>query len=198
MAWTVSTVENTGWLKQFSPKKKLRTWWLAQIVNTREKANNMVAWTVSTIENRVAQTVNTHERTKNNGGLNSSTIDNRVAQTVNTCEKANNMVAWTVSTIKNWVAKTVNTREKATNMVAWIVSTIENRVDPTVNTHERTTPVEEQILTMKNSGNRMSPTVSEWKQQNMTIQPLTWHTKLTSEQHPISLIKLCSYLWDNF
>ena len=159
----------------------------------------MVAWTVSTVENRVAKTVNTHDRTKNNGGLNSSTIDNRVAQTVNTCEKANNMVAWTVSTVKNLVAQTVNTREKATNMVAWIFSTIENRVAPTVNTREITTPVEEQILTMKNTGNRMSPTVSKGKQQNkLTIQHVTWHTKLTYEQHTITLMKLCSYLWDNF
>ena len=36
---------------------------VAQTVNIREKANNMVAWTVSTTENRVAQTVNTHETT---------------------------------------------------------------------------------------------------------------------------------------
>ena len=61
----------------------------------------MMAWTVSTIENRVAQTGNTHERTNNNGGLNSSIIDNRVAQTVNTRGKAKNMVAWTVSTIEH-------------------------------------------------------------------------------------------------
>ena len=60
-----------------------------------------MAWTVSTIEIRVAETGNTHERTNNSGGLNSNTIDNRVAQTVNTCEKAKNMVAWTVSTIEN-------------------------------------------------------------------------------------------------
>ena len=61
----------------------------------------MMAWTVSTIENRVAQTGNTRERTNNNGGLNSSIIDNRVAQTVNTHEKAKNMVAWTVNIIEN-------------------------------------------------------------------------------------------------
>ena len=135
VAWTVSTIEDTGWLVTLVTELKI-----------------MVAWTVSTIETRVAQTVNT-------------------------CEKANNMVAWTVSTIKNWVAQTVNTREKATNTVAWIVSTIENRVAPTGNTRERTTPVEKQFLTMKNSGNRMSPTVSKGKQQNMTIQHVTWHYK---------------------
>lgn len=73
---------------------------VAKTVNTREKAKNMVTWTVSTIENRVAQTGNTRERTNNNGGLNSSIIYNRVAQTVNTRGKAKNMVAWTVSTIE--------------------------------------------------------------------------------------------------
>ena len=98
---------------------------------------------------------------------------------------------------KNCVAQTVNTHEKATNMVAWI-STIENRVAPTVNTRERTTPVEEQILAKKNTGKRMSPTMSKGKQQNMTIHHVTWHTKLTPEQHTITLMKLCSYLWDNF
>ena len=50
---------------------------------------------------------------------------------------------------------------------------IKYRVAQTVNTHERTTPVEEQILIMKNTGNRMSPTVSKGKQQNMTIQHVT-------------------------
>ena len=82
-----------------------------------------MAWTVGTIENRVAQTVNTHERTNNNGNLTSSTKDNRVAQTVNTREKANNIVAWTVS--------------------------IENRVAQTVNNHERTTPVEDKASQRK-------------------------------------------------
>ena len=60
---------------------------MAQTVNTREKANNMVAWIVSTVENRVAPTVNVRE-------------------------KANNMLAWTVSTRENGVAPTVNTRER--------------------------------------------------------------------------------------
>ena len=102
------------------------------------------------------------------------------AACVNTCEKANNMVAWTVSTVRNWVAQTVNTREKATNMVAWIFSTTETRVAPTVKTREITTPAEEQILTMKNTGNRMSPTVSKGKQQhddttrNMTYKTDFW------------------------
>ena len=182
MAWTVSIIENrvaqTGNTRKRTNNNgglnsSIKDNRVAQTFKTCEKAENMVAWTVSTIENRVAQTVNTHERTKNNGGLNSSTVDNRVAQTI-------------------------NTGEKATNMVAWIVSTIEKRVVPTVNTRERTTPVEEQILTMKNTGNRMSPTVSKAKRQNMKIQHIKWHTKLTSEQHTITLVKLCSYLWDNF
>ena len=60
---------------------------MAQTVNTREKANNMVAWIVSTVENRVAPTVNVRE-------------------------KANNMLAWTLSTRENGVAPTVNTRER--------------------------------------------------------------------------------------
>ena len=60
---------------------------MAQTVNTREKANNMVAWIVSTVENRVAPTVNVRE-------------------------KANNMLAWTVSSRENGVAPTVNTRER--------------------------------------------------------------------------------------
>ena len=41
-----------------------------------------------------------------------STIENRVASTVNVREKANNMLAWTVSTRENGVAPTVNTRER--------------------------------------------------------------------------------------
>ena len=60
---------------------------MAQTVDTREKANNMVAWIVSTVENRVAPTVNVRE-------------------------KANNMLAWTVNTRENGVAPTVNTRER--------------------------------------------------------------------------------------
>ena len=60
---------------------------MAQTVNTREKANDMVAWIVSTVENRVAPTVNVRE-------------------------KANNMLAWTVSTRENGVAPTVNTGER--------------------------------------------------------------------------------------
>ena len=36
---------------------------MAPTVNVREKANNMLAWTVSTRENGVAPTVNTRERT---------------------------------------------------------------------------------------------------------------------------------------
>ena len=43
-----------------------------------------------------------------------STIENRVAQTVNTCGKANNIVAWTVGTIENRVAQTVNNHERTT------------------------------------------------------------------------------------
>ena len=75
-----------------------------------------MAWTVGTIEYRVAKTVNTHERTKNTDGLNSEHHRKYwVAQTVNTHEKAKNMVAWTVGTIENRVAKTVNTHERTKN-----------------------------------------------------------------------------------
>ena len=43
----------------------------------------------------------------------------------------------------------------ASGVLLWVSSVCWDA--PTVNTREITTPVEEQILTMKNTGNRMSP-----------------------------------------
>ena len=140
-----------------------------------------MAWTVSTIKNRVALTGNTRERTNNNGGLNSSTIDNRVAQTVNTVKKlrtwwleqlapwkilggsksyhpqkrkkAKNMVPWTDSTIENRVTQTVNTHERTKNNGGLNSSTIDNRVAQTVNTHEKAkNMVAWTVSTIENTG----------------------------------------------
>ena len=63
-----------------------------------------------------------------------STIDHKVAQTVNTREKANNMVAWIVSIIENGVAPTANTRERTvTTPAEEQILTMKN--DPEVTKH---------------------------------------------------------------